>query len=409
LFVPRALLLVPKLVFELVFLPIQALLTVVDRHHLIPRVADLFYFDAAHTAGFYPVLALERGYGLSYGVAVFHDDLFGHGEELSASARYGGRYLQGYQLRLNADRMGGSRLWLESIARYEFEPAILFHGIGDPGDGSVIAGGQAPRDVSIATRFRQERLLGLLRLGGTLGTPGDLTKTGGTLIYNRRIFGGEERGFDEPSIESIYDTSQLAGFDDTVDTIELDANLIRDTREGGPLASNGTYLELFGGGVLPLDRYGYWHFGAELAHYVNLYRRTRVLVLRGAIEGVAGKEERIPFVELPRLGGPQDLRGYVADRFRDKLAAVATIEYRYPIHELLSGALFVDAGKVGRTPNDVFEPSALNRWRVDAGGGLLLHTRESMIVALDVAYGDGLTIFFTTAPIEFFHHRDRRL
>jgi len=105
----------------------------------------------------------------------------------------------------------------------------------------------------------------------------------------------------------------------------------------------------------------------------------------------------------------QNLRGYVTDRFRDKLAAIGTVEYRYPIHELLAGALFVDAGRVGRNPKDLFGREALKRWKLDAGGGLLLHTRESMLLGLDVAYGDGLTVFFTTAPIEFFHHRERQL
>ena len=409
LFAPRALLFVPKLAFELVFLPIQALLTVVDRHHVIPRVRDFFYFDRAHTAGFYPTVALESGYGLSYGAAVFHSNLFGHGEEIVASGRFGGPFVQAYQLRLEADRMGGSRLWFESRARYEFQPATLFHGIGDPGEASVIPVNLGPRDASIATRFRQERFLGLLRLGGTLGEPGDLTKIGGTAIYNHRVFGPEERSFDEPSIQTVYDTSRLTGFDDTVNTVEIDANLIRDTREGGALASSGTYLELLAGGVPPVDRYRYWHFGGEIAQYIDLYRRTRVLVLRAAIEAVAGEEDRIPFVELPRLGGVQDLRGYVADRFRDKIAAVATVEYRYPIHELLSGALFVDAGHVGRNPREVFGFSGLKRWRLDAGGGLLLHTRESVLMGMDVAYGDGLTVFFTTAPIEFFHNRERQL
>ena len=60
-------------------------------------------------------------------------------------------------------------------------------------------------------------------------------------------------------------------------------------------------------------------------------------------------------------------------------------------------------------PREVFGFSALKRWRLDAGGGLLLHTRESMLLGMDVAYGDGLTVFFTTAPIEFFHNRERQL
>ena len=109
------------------------------------------------------------------------------------------------------------------------------------------------------------------------------------------------------------------------------------------------------------------------------------------------------------LGCVHDLRGYLSDRFRDKLAAVATAEYRYPIHELLSGKLFVDAGDVGRTYDDLFGPGPFERWEVGAGGGFLLHSKDSILLSVDVAYGDQLTVFFTTAPLEFFHNRSQQL
>lgn len=408
LFPPRALLFLPKVVLEVVFTPLEILLAGIDRNKVIPRVIDFFYFDDAHTAGWHPTIGAETGYGFTYGATVFHNDLMGHDESLSAAASFGGRYVQSYEAVFEGDRVGGSHVWLETRARYELQPATLFFGYGSQGK-SAPPGNLGPRDANTAVRFRQERALGLLRLGTAVGNEGDLTKLGGTAIYNHRVFGSERRSFPEPSIETVYDTAKIPGFDEHLNLLELDANLVRDTRDTAGLASSGTYFELLGGGLLPLNHFQYWHYGGEITQYFDLYRKTRVLVFRAAVEGVAGNEDEIPFVDMPRLGGAQDLRGYLADKFRDKVAAVGTIEYRYPIHELLSGKLFLDAGDVGRDFDDLFSPGPFEHWKVGGGGGLLLHSKDDVILSLDVAYGDQLTVFFTTAPLEFFHNRSKQL
>lgn len=407
LFPARAVLFPARLLVDVVFTPIELLLAGIDRHKLVPRVVDFFYFDKAHTAGFYPSAAFESGYGLSFGAKIFDNDLAGHEETLSFAAQTGGRYVQSYEAVFEGDRVGGSRLWLENRTRYEVEPAILFFGLGG-GDRTAAGGDLGPRDTNTAVRFQQERFLGLLSVGSTLGEQGDLTKLGVTGIYNHRRFQNEQRSFPEPSIEDVYDTARIAGFDSGVNTLELDLSLIRDTRDN-EFASSGSYAELLAGGVVPANGYHYWHVGAELTQFIDLYRKTRVLALRVAFEGVAGHEDEIPFVELPRLGGVHDLRGYLTDRFRDKLAGVATAEYRYPIHQLISGKLFVDAGNVGQNPNQLIGSSPFAAWKVGAGGGLLLHTEEDVLLSIDLAYGDQFTFFATTAPLQFFHKRSRQL
>ncbi len=220
LFPPRALLFLPKLALELVFTPLEVLLAGIDRNKLVPRVIDLFYFDQAHTTGFYPTASSESGYGFSYGAKVFHNDVLGHEESASIKGTFGGRYVQAYELAFEGDRVGGSRLWLESRARYEVQPARLFFGLGNR-EIQATPGDLGPRDASIATRFRQERALGMLRIGGTIGGLGDLTKVGVSAIYNHRVFGPEERSFAEPSIETVYDTRQITGFRGGADTFEL--------------------------------------------------------------------------------------------------------------------------------------------------------------------------------------------
>lgn len=403
----RAVLFPAKLLVDIVFTPIEVMLTGIDRYKLIPRVIDFFYFDEDHTAGFYPTVASETGYGLSYGAKVFNKDVAGHAEELSFEGKFGGRYFQAYEAVFDGDRVGGSRFWLETRTRYEKQPGILFFGYGGEEE-STGGSGLGPREANVGTRFQQERFLGVARIGGTLGERGgDLTQVGLFGVYNHRRFAGEQRDFPEPSIEQIYDTSRIRGFDEGVNSIELGLTVVHDTRDH-ELASSGSYLEVLGGAVLPADGYRYWHFGGELTGFIDLYRETRVLALRAALEGVAGHEDEIPFVELPRLGGVHDLRGYLTDRFRDKLSAVATAEYRYPIHQLLSGKLFVDSGNVGRDFDALFA-SPFDDWKVGAGGGFLIHTEEDVLLSIDLAYGDQFTFFVTTAPLEFFHKRERQL
>ena len=107
-----------------------------------------------------------------------------------------------------------------------------------------------------------------------------------------------------------------------------------------------------------------------------------MLVLRGAVEGVIGEDGDIPFTQLARLGGPEQLRGYRLDRYRDRESALVSAEYRYPIHHVVAGALFVDAGHVAHDPEAL---TALSRWRAGGGVGVRVRTTDTTIASLDLA------------------------
>lgn len=408
---PRAILFLPNLVLDTLFLPLRAAATAVDEYALVERTKDLLYFNEEETAGIFPTATSQTGYGLSLGARIFHHDLFGHEEHLSARAAYGGLYQQGYQLLFEGDHIGGSPLFMEARLRYEKQPALLFYGLGDPPAGSPALRDIGPREASVATRFRQERFLALLSMGPTLGERGSLTKVGAAGAYSRRVFGAEERDLDEPSIDEVYDTTRIEGFHDVLHIAELGFNAWHDSTDHPEFPSEGVYMELIGCRAFALDDYAYWHYGAELAGFVNLYRGDRILVLRAAVEGVDGDAEEIPFTSLPRLGGSQRLRGFVQDRFRDELAAVTTLEYRYPIHDFVSGALFVDAGRVGRTYEEVFGEDAYEDWRVGAGGGFTVHSknRDDVLFRTEIGYGEELTVLFSTDPLRAFTKRSREL
>jgi outer membrane protein assembly factor BamA len=104
-------------------------------------------------------------------------------------------------------------------------------------------------------------------------------------------------------------------------------------------------------------------------------------VLRVLAEEVRGAEDEIPFVDLPRLGGPTLLRGYTRDRFRDRAMALGSAEYQFDLGPLLSGFLFVDGGRVFPTLADVTAEGI----RVGYGGGLQMQTIKSFVGRFNVA------------------------
>lgn len=406
LFLPRAILFVPKLVLSAVFWPITELLTIFSRHAVLPHVERVLYWNDDHTAGWSPVISYRSGVGLTFGANVFHDDLFGHDESLSVGARYGGRFTQGYELSFEAERFAGTRLWLEVLARYEVNPGQLFSGLGMPtSQGGIIVLPQDPRGGDFETFYEQERILGLLRIGYTHGTVGSILKAGLGAIFNRREFGPNDTG--EAQTADYYDTGQIVGFDAGATVLELQANLIADTRDGRGLRATGAYFELFGGYVPPLNDHSYFHYGTELSYAFALFGGDRILSVRAALESVHAEDEEIPFTDLPRLGGADRLRGFQEDRFRDRHTALASVEYRYPIHANLQGALFVDAGRVAPDYGELF--GELDAWEVGFGGGLRLGGEESVAVRFDLAYGDGLQFFFSTDVARAFDGRTTEL
>lgn len=400
--VPRVLLAVPRYTLKFLFWPVKEGIEFVDRHAIVERVEDFLYNDA-RTAAVVPTFGYNSYFGPSFGAKAFHEDLAGHREYASAEARFGGEYSLASQLRFSADHFGGTPLWLESVARYENAPGLFFQGIGH-GEGATGGTGLNPREAQVATRYSQNRYLGLLRSGITFGQPGEMLQVGATGVYNVREFGEKGRGSD-PSIGEVYDTSQLVGFNERVATFETDLNLVVDLRDVAGATASGGYLEVFGGYVPRFGKYSFWHHGAELTGFIDLYKRTRVLVLRAFIEGVDGAEQDIPFSELPRLGGPNRLRGYRLDRFRDEKTAVGTVEYRYPIHQYVAGALYFDVGRAERSYADFFD----TKWQTGFGGGFRVRSRDAQLFSFDIAYGDGVRFYLTTEPLRAFEKRDTEL
>ncbi|MFO0612109.1 MAG: hypothetical protein U0414_05965 [Polyangiaceae bacterium] len=390
LFLPRAILYVPSKVIGLIAFPIEEALRAVERNHVIEHLQDVFYNDD-RTAAVLPLISASTFLGARFGVQAFHDDLGGHGEHAAIQASFGIDRQQKYKLEFRGTRVGGTRVWVESTTSFEEQPSLRYYGIGRADDPPI--GFYAER------RFRQ-----LATVGATLGPEGVEVRVGGHARFKHSEFDAA-RGLsqDERPIEAVYDTSAIPGFGAGATVLELEAMGELDTRDAKGATSRGVFLSAFVGGALPIRTFQYLHLGLEATGYIPVYRDDRVLILRATFDGIEANDVKAPFDELPSLGGAHRLRGYPLHRFRDEKALTATVEYQYPIHQLVAGTLFVDVGEVSRGFTDLFTDPDLH---VGGGGGLIVRSKSRKYLSVEIAGGDGVQVVLTTDPLSAFADRD---
>ncbi|MBK8938652.1 MAG: BamA/TamA family outer membrane protein [Polyangiaceae bacterium] len=405
LLVPRVVLAIPARVLSLAFFPIHHALRVLEKHHLIEHVEDLLYNDA-RTAAILPVLTLSTFLGAQIGIKAFHQDLGGHGEFVGVKASWGVDEEQLYELWFHAAKLGGTPLWVEARTIYEDHPALRFYGFAGDADAvpENVGLGLDPGAVSVETFYAQRRFRQLLAFGATAGDR-TLSATAGVRsrlkVHEFAPARGLARG--DRQLAAVYDTAKVPGYEAGATLVEVEALGILDARDPTPHSGHAFHAELFAGGAVPGGEFHYGHFGAEATGYVDLYHGDRLLVLRLVLEGVEGDPAKVPFVELPSLGGPHRLRGFPLHRYRDEKLLLGTVEYQCPIHEYVAGSLYMDVGEVAPDYEQLFRNPG---FRVGGGAGLVLRSKSKVYFTLDVAGGEGVQVYATTDPLRAFADRD---
>ncbi len=100
----------------------------------------------------------------------------------------------------------------------------------------------------------------------------------------------------------------------------------------------------------------------------------------------------VPFHDLPRLGGPSIMRGYVQGRFRDQQLWSAQTEYRRDLGRFLVAAAFLSAGGVAPTIKDF--SAATTRYGGGAGLRILINRKMNLYTRLDFAVTSDRTTGF---------------
>ncbi|HEU0035258.1 MAG TPA: BamA/TamA family outer membrane protein [Kofleriaceae bacterium] len=349
--VGRSVLLFPRLPIELVAQPVRGMLYVQDRYDVIGDAIRLFSTEDRRIALF-PTALFETGLGLNIGARGYIKDAFGEGERFSARAGFGGEFLWVAVGSVDTGTRLPGGLVASLEGRYAVRDTDRFYGYGNADLGTLPV---APVDptmdmTAIASRFRVTVARALPRLKLTLPWDASITATAG---ITRKEFAPNESGGDPP-IDAVYEVDRVPGFMTGTTFLYDELQLARDTRGPGDrwdptgMRSSGGLALAFAGRQQGLGdgEPTFYRVGFDLQQYLRLTRAARVLQLRAYGEMVTGDRDRVPFSELPRLGGPSFLRGYPSDRFRDRVALIGQASYTWAAATWLAPSVFVDVGRV---------------------------------------------------------------
>jgi len=383
--IPRTILYIPRRTVELALSPIRLALWAYERYELERLYYRVFFFDARRF-GFYPDARLTSGFGVSGGMRLVHEDLFRNGGDLDAVGMYGRDYGSRLALDVDSGWLRASRVRVGGKVEVRHVPGERFFGIGNadlrPVD-EAEALDPLRTDTAVDTRFTHRWLrvgpIATIRVAAPLDL--ELSTT-----YAHRDFGPPTRARGRPGTATVFDPRRLVGYESGVDNIYGQVRFVVDTRHRShrtAMTSRGWYGALYGGYTIGVsgDPSRFGRLGLDVERFIDLWGGNRVLVLRGVVDTAIGAMSRIPFVDLPTIGGPNSLRGHARDRFRDRIAAYATAEYVYEIDHRLAGFLFVDTGRVWSALNDT-SPGEL---RLGYGGGVRLGKAGRYIARLQIA------------------------
>lgn len=386
----RGALFLPRTAVAIAFAPIEGGVWAVERFQLVDRAERLFFNDAM-TMGLYPTFALESGFGLNVGARFVHRDLFGKQEHFDLRASTGGRFHEKAATSFKTGDRFGKATSLEVTGEYERRAKDSFYGIGNADDETTdglidpLAGDMAAR---ARYRHRTARVSALF----DRKIAGDFHVRAAGQVADHEISDGDGGA----GITEVFEMDRLAGYDKVRNAygeleLRFDSRDRASEWEPRSTVATGWLLAGFAGRVTALDDGAdFWRYGMDLQKFTTLGEGPRVLILRTHGEAVTGETTDVPFIELPRIGGGNTLRGYAVDRFRDRVAVTGSAEYQWDLSRFVSASLFVDAGKVAPSLRDL----DVHDLRVGYGASVELHSARSFLARATVASSIEGGLFF---------------
>jgi AAA family ATP:ADP antiporter len=308
---------------------------------------DFFAFGPDHKAGIVPVAFVDFGFKAAVGVYAFWNDAFLAGHDLQFHGTTGGAdWLAGVlSERFPLGRSNTLTVRLGAIRR----PDLLFYGLGP----------DTPE--SNRSRFGETRLAANARLGLPLWRSSHIDADVG--VRSVALHHGHFAG--EPSLEEQAATGAFAipyGFDRGYTALGSRLSGVLDTRKPRPFPGSGYRLQLEveeDSDVRRPESSTWLRYGASAGGFVDLNDRNRVLGVTLMTEFVDPLLGEVPFTELVALGGEGPMPGYRAGRLVDRSAAVATVDYHWPIWVWLDGMLQASAGNVFGTHLESFRANRI--------------------------------------------------
>ncbi|MCB2202245.1 BamA/TamA family outer membrane protein [bacterium] len=329
-----------------------------------------------------PAFSYEGNSSLAGGLAFRQWNLFDSGDRLRIKGLYSLNDYSTADLKYSNPGMADSLMGLTLQVSYQRMPRETFFGLGN----------HSEEADEVAYALERTRVRGDLMLRA--GSVASVGVFGG---YTDCItFDGEDP--DLPGrLSEIRDMFDLTASDTrSAQFVTIGGSLESDTRnsKGQPSSGGRNYVEVsYNTGVGSDDDIRFTQIRAELSQYFELYRK-RIIAFRAIVQNIDNAESAgsNPFYLRSSLGGPETLRGYRTVRLTDNDLALVTIEYRYPIYDMIDALVFFDEGRVFSDMGDEF---TLKDWRYSAGIGLRVWNPEEVVVSAQVARSDdGWEFFF---------------
>jgi hypothetical protein len=329
--------------------------------------------------GVYPRFrTITSGSGLTLGAGYRSRALFGQRGTLDVSAAGSMRKYWTVEGHASFPSLAGGRMTASVDALLREYPGEDFFGLGP----------ESLRADASSYSLRFARLSG--QTGARLAPR--LTVGGAAAVFAPRTGRGREGGV--PSVEQLFDATQMPGFGARVNFLEtsafaeLDLRRPLNARQGGYYRADVTRFDD------PDHRFSFTRTQLDLRQYIGFLDGRRILALRGLLTTTdAADGSEVPFYLMPTLGGSRSLRGYRSYRFRGPHALLLQAEYRWELWSALDAAIFYDAGKVAMRRRDL----NFQRLQDDYGFGFRFNTNNGVVLRIDSAFGsrDGKRLHLT--------------
>jgi hypothetical protein len=376
--VPEVLLFPLRGLFWLIGLPVGAALRTEDRVHPMRRVIDAISWSEG-TRGIRPAFYYSTIYVPEFGLRYFDHRSLGVDTNLEVTATVGGANYVYSSLTVEPTRRSAPFGVVFDLI-FDRRGDLLYNGLGshtysDAATGRYLMNALEPR---LGLRLRPLPWLGLFA-----------TFSSGI----KRFDNGDRVGGDSGIIYS-YDTATIPGFVHGTTFLRAGSGIVVDLRNGGARAFSGVLVQAsfdYTHGV-DGDTWSYERLRGLVMVPINLWAHTHVLRLQAATTSTWQNDAAVPFSELATLGGPDDLRGFRFQDFRDYSSFYATAEYRWPLWMWVDGAIFVDYGGVfGQN----YANFGARRMQPDVGVGMHIVTSGNFHFRAQLGYGFGEGVNFS--------------
>lgn len=383
--------------------PLGWLVTTAEKNHWPTLLLDFFTFGPERNAGIIPTGLIDFGFRPSGGLYVFWDEAFAKRNDMRLRFASGGKrwWKLSYIDRVHLT----SRQRFEVGPELEIRPDWVFYGLGPESPkkhkarfGKNLVGGQARYRVQLWRTSSFESEIGVqdVRVDGSVsccGNPSvDTRIAAGQLMAPPGLNSHYTIGYER--VELDLDTRQPR----TQRTKEAASDFVAPPGSGIRVSMRGRHAS----NLRPESRLGratyqeWIEYGASLGGFVDLTGQQRVLgvTLVTELADPIGNGSRVPFTEQVTLGGDFVMRGGLQGRLVGRSAAVARLEYTWPIWVWLDGSAFYEVGNVFGEHLDGFDPRLLRNsfgWGMRTTGSRD-HPFEALVAFLTETFKDGASV-----------------